>query len=112
MEREILLPLEREYTDKEQIGLLTQQNQNLIDQLNNGRLVNQYLKNKIHSLDREIYVYKQKAEEARIKLLKQIKVNEQTQTRYNEMNDRFEVYKLHMKNTVVNQVKKQRRERK
>lgn len=46
---EILLPLEREYTPKEQIGLLEQQNANLVRQLEEGLAINKELKRKLHN---------------------------------------------------------------
>lgn len=102
MEREILLPLEREYTDKEKIGLLTQQNQNLIDQLNNGRLVNVFLKNKIGELNRAIHINKLEINNKNFKLQKLENVHK-------ELIFKFEVYKDNMQKTVLNQMKKERR---
>lgn len=103
-EREILLPLEREYTEKEQIGFLKQQNQNLVNQLMQGHGVNKELKRKLQQFtDGKILPPGWIHEKTHVKLL----------NKYHDLNKRFwEIvkefndYKKHIEVTVLNHVKK------
>ncbi len=52
-EREILLPLEREYTDKEKLGLVHQMNARLIKQLKAGEAHNRKLSRQLEALRKE-----------------------------------------------------------